>query len=79
MRQQTDPPSVPVIELFLSGEFPDGEIQQYKDDNLWRTTFEEKRYLEHLEKHMYDSVRQAAEVHRQVAAKLFAYMLLGIL
>ncbi|CAI9776348.1 unnamed protein product [Fraxinus pennsylvanica] len=64
--QQTDPPSIPVIELFPSGEFPEGEIQQYADDNLWRTTSEEKRELERLEKPIYNSVRQAAEVHRQV-------------
>ncbi|XP_027164685.1 methionine aminopeptidase 2B-like [Coffea eugenioides] len=66
MRVQTDPPSIPVIELFPSGEFPEGEVQQYKDDNLWRTTSEEKRELERLEKPIYNSVRQAAEVHRQV-------------
>ncbi|KAL6854373.1 hypothetical protein ACP4OV_019276 [Aristida adscensionis] len=41
--KQTDPPSVSVDELFPSGEFPEGEVQQYKDDNLWRTTSEEKR------------------------------------
>ncbi|WMV06918.1 hypothetical protein MTR67_000303 [Solanum verrucosum] len=64
--QQTDPPSIPVAELYPSGEFPEGEIQQYKDDNLWRTTSEEKRELERLEKPTYNSVRQAAEVHRQV-------------
>jgi len=64
--QQTDPPSIPVDELFPSGEFPEGEIQQYKDDNLWRTTSEEKRDLERLQKPIYNSVRQAAEVHRQV-------------
>ncbi|KAG6390761.1 hypothetical protein SASPL_148506 [Salvia splendens] len=64
--QQTDPPSIPVVDLFPSGEFPEGEIQQYKDDNLWRTTSEEKRELERLEKPIYNSVRQAAEVHRQV-------------
>ncbi|KAG6651888.1 hypothetical protein CIPAW_06G144300 [Carya illinoinensis] len=61
--EQTDPPSIPV---FPSGEFPEGEIQQYKDDNLWRTTSEEKRELERLEKPLYNSVRRAAEVHRQV-------------
>jgi len=64
--QQTDPPSIPVDELFPSGEFPEGEIQQYKDDNLWRTTSEEKRELERLQKPIYNSVRRAAEVHRQV-------------
>ncbi|PRQ46606.1 putative methionyl aminopeptidase [Rosa chinensis] len=34
--------------------------------NLWRTTSEEKRELERLEKLLYNSVRRAAEVHRQV-------------
>uniref|UniRef100_A0ACD5ZNM5 Uncharacterized protein n=1 Tax=Avena sativa TaxID=4498 RepID=A0ACD5ZNM5_AVESA len=64
--QQTDPPSIPVDELFPSGDFPEGEIQEYKDDNLWRTTSEEKREQERLQKPIYNSVRQAAEVHRQV-------------
>ncbi|CAL4899714.1 unnamed protein product [Urochloa decumbens] len=64
--KQTDPPSIPVDELFPSGDFPEGEIQQYKDDNLWRTTNEEKRELERLQKPIYNSVRRAAEVHRQV-------------
>ncbi|KAH0884527.1 hypothetical protein HID58_060623, partial [Brassica napus] len=64
--QQTDPPTIPVVKLFPSGEFPEGEIQQYKGDNLWRSTSEEKRELERLEKPIYNSVRQAAEVHRQV-------------
>jgi len=30
--QQTNPPSIPVAELFPSEEFPEGEIQQYKDE-----------------------------------------------
>jgi len=34
--------------------------------NLWRTTSEEKRELERLQKPIYNSVRRAAEVHRQV-------------
>lgn len=34
--------------------------------NLWRTTSEEKRAQERLEKPMYNEIRQAAEVHRQV-------------
>ncbi|GAU14950.1 hypothetical protein TSUD_47440, partial [Trifolium subterraneum] len=63
--EQTDPPSIPVLDLYPSGNFPEGEIQQYKDDNLWRTTSEEKRELELLQKPIYDSVRRAAEVHRQ--------------
>uniref|UniRef100_A0ACD6ADA0 Uncharacterized protein n=2 Tax=Avena sativa TaxID=4498 RepID=A0ACD6ADA0_AVESA len=64
--QQTDPPSIPVDELFPSGDFPEGEIQEYKNDNLWRITSEEKREQERLQKPIYNSVRRAAEVHRQV-------------
>jgi hypothetical protein len=32
MLEQTDPPSIPIIDLFPSGNFPEGEIQQYKDE-----------------------------------------------
>ncbi|KAK3006495.1 hypothetical protein RJ639_017034 [Escallonia herrerae] len=30
--EQTDRPTIPVTELFPSREFPEGEIQQYKDE-----------------------------------------------
>lgn len=33
--QQTDPPSIPVIELFPSEEFPEGEIQQYREEYVY--------------------------------------------
>ncbi len=46
--------------------FPPGQLMSYKDDNLWRETSAEKRELERLESDMVNSVRQAAEVHRQV-------------
>uniref|UniRef100_A0A0D9VTE9 Methionine aminopeptidase 2 n=2 Tax=Leersia perrieri TaxID=77586 RepID=A0A0D9VTE9_9ORYZ len=77
--QQTDPPSIPIDELFPSGEFPEGEIQQYKDDNLWRTTSEEKRELERLQKPMYNAVRRAAEVHRQVRKHMRSILKPGML
>ncbi|KAJ3333129.1 Methionine aminopeptidase 2 [Blyttiomyces sp. JEL0837] len=64
--QQTDPPTIPVKHLFPNGIFPEGELQDYKDDNLWRTTNEEKRALERLMNDQYNEIRQAAEVHRQV-------------
>ena len=62
---QTAPPTVPVSRLF-NNVFPEGEIQHYKDDNVWRVTSEEKRELERLEKNMYNEVRQCSEVHREV-------------
>ncbi|CAH2058063.1 unnamed protein product, partial [Thlaspi arvense] len=74
--QQTDPPSIPVIELFPSGEFPEGE---YKEDNLWRTASEEKREMERLQKPIYNSLRQAAEVHRQVRKYMRSIMKPGML
>ncbi|KAL0786281.1 hypothetical protein Bca101_002527 [Brassica carinata] len=73
--QQTDPPSIPVIDLFPSGEFPEGEIQEYKDE----TTSEEKREMERLQKPIYNSLRQAAEVHRQVRKYMRSIMKPGML
>lgn len=32
LSKQTDPPSIPILDLFPSGDFPEGEIQQYKDE-----------------------------------------------
>lgn len=64
--QQTDPPTIPVSKLFPSHVYPEGEWQDYKDDNLSRTTNEEKRHLERLQWDMINEVRRAAEVHRQV-------------
>ncbi|KAG7570409.1 Winged helix DNA-binding domain superfamily [Arabidopsis thaliana x Arabidopsis arenosa] len=77
--QQTDPPSIPVLELFPSRDFPEGEIQQYKDDNLWRTTSEEKREMERLQKPIYISLRQAAEVHRQFRKYMTSILKPGML
>lgn len=65
-RTQTDPPTIPIYELYPSKNFPEGEVCDYKDDNLWRTTNEEKRYLERMNADQYNEVRASAEVHRQV-------------
>jgi methionyl aminopeptidase len=70
---QTSPPSVPVSILF-DDVFPPGEIQRYRDDNLWRETSEEKRELERLNANMYNEVRQCAEVHREVRKHVDAWV-----
>ena len=31
-KQQTDPPTVPISELFPDGNFPEGQILSYKDE-----------------------------------------------
>ncbi|KAL0032328.1 hypothetical protein WJX79_005517 [Trebouxia sp. C0005] len=63
---QTDPPEVPVAQLFPRGIFPEGEWQSYQNDQRWRETSEEKRVQARLQNHMINEARQAAEVHRQV-------------
>ncbi|KAJ3374476.1 Methionine aminopeptidase 2B [Allomyces arbusculus] len=66
---QTSPPTIPVSRLFR-GLYPEGEICDYQDDNLWRTTSEEKKALEKTpfwEAELRDA-RRGAEVHRQVRA-----------
>ncbi|KAJ4002257.1 methionine aminopeptidase 2-like protein [Lentinula boryana] len=69
---QSDPPRVGLSKLFPNNIYPEGELQPYKDDNVWRTTSEEKRYLEKLANEdlqtTYQNIRRAAEVHRQVRA-----------
>ena len=67
-REQTDPPRIPVRELFPKG-FNEGQVVEYRDQNSYRTTSEEKRAAERLlqetDSH-YNDLRRAAEVHRQV-------------
>ncbi|KAF9986901.1 Methionine aminopeptidase 2 [Modicella reniformis] len=63
---QTDPPTIPVSALYPSKIYPEGEVCEYKNDNLWRTTDEEKRALEKQNSDLYNDARRAAEVHRQV-------------
>lgn len=63
---QSSPPRVPVSQLFPNNQYPEGEIVEYKDDNAFRTTNEEKRYLDRMNNDFLQEYRQAAEVHRQV-------------
>ncbi|KAF9964510.1 Methionine aminopeptidase 2 [Mortierella alpina] len=65
-KKQTEPPTIPVSALFANKIYPVGEVSDYKDDNLWRTTDEEKRALEKQNFDQYNDARRAAEVHRQV-------------
>lgn len=65
-KTQTDPPSVLVSQLFPKNSYPKGEEVEYKDENLYRTTDEEKRYLDNSNAEFLSDYRQAAETHRQV-------------
>ncbi|THC94459.1 hypothetical protein EYZ11_006062 [Aspergillus tanneri] len=63
---QSSPPRVPVANLFPNNQFPEGEIVEYKNENSYRTTNEEKRYLDRMDNDRLQEYRQGAEVHRQV-------------
>ncbi len=63
---QTSPPRVPVSKLFPDNQYPTGQEVEYKDDNSYRTTSEEKRHLDRMNQDFLTDYRQAAEVHRQV-------------
>ncbi|KAJ5288671.1 methionine aminopeptidase [Penicillium angulare] len=64
-KAQTDPPSILMSQLFPNNTYPKGEEVEY-NDNLNRTTNEEKRYLDNMNADFLSDYRQAAETHRQV-------------
>ena len=63
---QSSPLRVPVANLFPNNQFPEGQIEEYKNENSYRTTNEEKRYLDRMNNDFLQEYRQGAEVHRQV-------------
>lgn len=65
-RAQTAPPSILLSQLFPNGNYPKGEEVEYKNDNRYRTTNEEKHHLDNLNSDFLSDYRQAAETHRQV-------------
>lgn len=65
-KQQTDPPRVKLSQIFTNGTYPAGEEVEYKNDNAYRTTNEEKRHLDRVKMEWLNDYRQGAEIHRQV-------------
>lgn len=63
---QKEPPTVKVSDLFPENSYPVGEEVEYKNDNAYRTTSEEKRELDRMNSDFLNEYRQAAEVHREV-------------
>ncbi|GJN67980.1 methionine aminopeptidase 2 [Purpureocillium lilacinum] len=63
---QSEPPRVKVSQLFPNGNYPKGEEVEYKDENRYRTTSEEKRHLDNMNTDFLTDYREAAEIHRQV-------------
>ncbi|MCJ1304161.1 Methionine aminopeptidase 2 [Hypocenomyce scalaris] len=65
-KAQSSPPRVPVANLFPDSQYPEGEIVEYRNENSYRTTNEEKRHLDRMNNDFLNEYRQGAEVHRQV-------------
>lgn len=65
-KAQSAPPRIPVAKLFPNDSYPAGEEVEYKNDNAYRTTSEEKRHLDRMNQDFLNEYRQAAEVHREV-------------
>lgn len=70
-KTQTDPPTVPIKEIFANGVFPRGQECEYPDQQdcrsaIWRQTPEERKANDTLWEDIWNDHRQAAEAHRQV-------------
>jgi methionyl aminopeptidase len=64
--KQTSPPRVLLSSLWPNHDYPVGEEVEYRDENLFRTTSEEKRALDRSNSKFLEEYRYGAEVHRQV-------------
>ncbi|KAK7067604.1 Methionine aminopeptidase 2, partial [Halocaridina rubra] len=67
--KQTNPPSIPIVDIYPDAKFPIGEVCEYKlkqDDRtaINRMTSPEKKALETSYEDMYREIRIGAEVHR---------------
>ena len=68
-KQQTDPPSIPIKDLFTAGNFPLGECTEHPaalNDQTAKDRFSsaEAKALEASCDELYNNIRQAAEAHR---------------
>lgn len=86
VKQQTDPPTIPVSELFPDGNFPIGEIMDHPpatgiDDRMAKNRFtsEEARALDRMHNDIYNEARQAAEAHRQTRKHIMKWVCKSVL
>lgn len=63
---QSSPPRVLLSTLFPDNQYPEGEVVEYRNENSYRTTNEEKRHLDRMNSDFLTDYRHGAEVHRQV-------------
>lgn len=84
--KQTNPPSIPICELFADANYPVGEICEHPkprdslDNTLAvnRMTSEEKKALDVAHTDFYRDLRQAAEAHRQTRRWVMSWIKPGM-
>ncbi|CAG9785153.1 unnamed protein product [Diatraea saccharalis] len=71
-KEQTNPPTIPIAELYPDNNFPEGQIMEHGpaegiDERTAKDRFssEEKRALDRMQQDIYQEIRHAAEAHRQ--------------
>ncbi|RVE50955.1 hypothetical protein evm_004364 [Chilo suppressalis] len=71
-KEQTNPPTIPIAELYPDNNFPEGQIMEHGpaegiDEKTAKDRFssEEKRALDRMQQDIYQEIRHAAEAHRQ--------------
>lgn len=57
---------IPISQFYPDGVYPEGEWHEYKEENKFRTTSEEKRYLDRQDEARWNAFRKSAEIHRRV-------------
>jgi len=82
-KTQTDPPTVPIKEIFANGVFPRGQECEYPPQqdcrsSIWRQTPEERKANDTLWEEIWNDHRQAAEAHRQVRKHVQEYIKPGM-
>ncbi|KAG8439599.1 hypothetical protein GDO86_005690 [Hymenochirus boettgeri] len=82
-KSQTDPPSIPICDLFPSGIYPKGQECEYPSTQdgrsaAWRTSNDEKKALDQASEEIWSDFRQAAEAHRQVRKYVMSWIKPGM-
>jgi methionyl aminopeptidase len=78
-RVQTSPPSIPVAAIYPGKIYPQGEIMPHGGDwNSFRAGSDEKKAQEKINTELYNEIREAAEVHRQVRGDFMRWIKPGL-
>ncbi len=78
-KKQTSPCTIPVMDLFPDHKYPVGEMSDHPGVfNTFRVTSAEKKALDRVSEEMYNEIREAAEVHRQVRMDLQKWLKPGV-